>query len=276
MIRNWLCFVGGALALLCTGAAQPVIKVPAAQEELLKQRVAKFWQPWVEGKFRASDALVSNSAKDEYYSWPKRRIKGFTVDKIFYADAGKAAKVVTLVDVTMSVMGVGSMEIKQPVETWWHLEKGVWFWFQPKNEKRETPFGVMESNPAGGEAPLIPTGQFQKGRELEMLLGMVKPDRTELHFISGEAKEETVTIKSAMPGVVQLISDSPSNAPEFTFAINPKMIPKLGTASLVVSYKPTTKPAIDGAPVVKMFRLGVAQTGGIFDIKLIVEPKKQP
>ena len=274
MTRNWLCFVGCIFGTGAVLVAQPVIQVPAAQETLLKQRVTGFWQPFVDGKFRVSDRYVSDSAKDEYYSWPKRRIKGFAIDKIFYADAGKAAKVVTLVDVNMTVMGVGSMEIKQPVETWWHLEDGEWFWFQPKNETRDTPFGVMETNPVSGEAPLVPTGQMIKAPDMETLWGMVKPNRTELHFTAGEAKTETILIKSALPGVAQLTSDTPAGATDFTFELTPKMIPRQGTASLVVTYNPTTKPAADVEPVLKIFRVGVAQTGKVYEIKILVDSKK--
>lgn len=274
MTRNWLCFVGCILGAGSGLVAQPVIQVPAAQEASLKQRVTGFWQPFVEGKFRLSDQYVSDASKDEYYSWPKRRIKGFTIDKIYYADAGKAAKVVTLVDVTMAMMGVGSMEIKQPVETWWRLEDGAWFWFQPKNETRQTPFGVMESNPASGEVAMLPTGQIMKAPSMETLWNMVKPDRTELHFTAGEAKIETILIKSALPGVAQLTSDTPAGATDFTFELTPKMIPRQGTASLVVTYKPTTKPAADAEPMVKIFRVGVAQTGKVYDIKILIDSKK--
>ena len=274
MTCNWLCFVGCILGAGAVLDGQPVIKVPAAQETLLKQRVTAFWQPFVDGKFRVSDRYVSDSAKDEYYAWPKRRIKGFAIDKIFYADAGKAAKVVTLVDVNMALMNVGAMEIKQPVETWWRLEEGEWFWFQPKNATRETPFGVMQSNPESGEAPLVPSGQIMKAPDLATLWNMVKPDRTELHFTAGEAKTETILIKSALPGAAQLTSDTPAGATDFTFELTPKMIPRQGTASLVVTYKPTTKPAADVEPIVKIFRVGVAQTGKVYDIRIVVDPKK--
>lgn len=273
MTRNWLRLFGVVLGAVFTLAAQPAIKVPAAQEALLKQRVAKFWQPFVDAKFRLSDAYVSESAKDDFYSWPKRRIRSFAVDKIFYADAGKAAKVVTLVDVNMALMGVGAMDVKQPVETWWRLEKGTWFWFQPKNETRMTPFGTMETNAASGEAPLMPTGQFQRAPDLETLLAMVKPDRTAIHFTMGEAKEEQILIKSIMPGSVNLTLDTPPTQ-DFTFEISPKVIPREGTANLIVRYKPTAKLASDAEPVVKLLRLGIAQTGKVYDIKVFVDLKK--
>ena len=272
MHRFWLCFatfclLGGLVR------AEEVIKVSPAKEAALKARVGKFWDGFALGKFRQSDAYVSEESKDDFFSWPKKKIKGYKIDKVFYADAGKAAKVVTYVDVNMALMGVGSMEVKQPIETWWRLEKGLWFWFQPKNQTRQTPFGQMESNPAAGEAPLVPTGQATQIPNLDALRTMVKPDRTELHFTLGEPKVETIHFANGMPGTVSLALDTPPSD-VFSFQLSPRMVPRDTSASLIVTYKPTTKPADDAEPVVKVVRVSIAQTGKLYEIKLFLDPKK--
>lgn len=272
MHRFWLCF---ATFLLLSGIvqAQEVIKVSPAVETALKLRVAKFWDGFALGKFRLSDAYVSEESKDDFFSWPKKKIKGYKIDKVFYADAGKAAKVVTYVDVNMALMGVGSMDVKQPIETWWRLEKGLWFWFQPKNQTRQTPFGKMESDPASGEAPLVPTGQATQIPTLETLRAMVKPDRSELHFTLGEPKVETIKFANGMPGTVSLALDTPPSD-ELSFELTPRMVRRDTSASLIVTYKPTIKPADDADPVIKVVRVSIAQTGKLYEIKLFLDPKK--
>lgn len=272
MHRFWLCF--STFWLLCgLVQAEEVIKVAPATENALKLRVSKFWDGFALGKFRQSDEFVSAESKDDFFSWPKKKIKGFRIDKIYYADAGKAAKVVTYVDVNMALMGVGAMDVKQPIETWWRLEKGLWFWFQPKNQMRQTPFGQMESNPASGEAALNPTGQLSQVPNLETLRAMVKPDRTELHFTLGEPKVETIRFANGMPGTVSLALDTPTSD-VLSFELTPRMVPRDTSASLVVTYKPKAKPADDADPVIKVVRVSIAQTGKLYEIKLFLEPKK--
>ena len=267
------------LLVLAVGAGllpgQERLKIEPEREAELKARVSKFWDGFVAAKYRASDAYVSDESKEEFFSWPKKKIKGYTIDQIFYVEGGKQAKVVTLVDTNLAMMGVGSMDIKQPVETWWRDEDGVWFWFQPKNQMRETPFGKMESNAKSGEAPLATANSMYVPPDLKALMSSVKPDREEVRFVLGEEKVETVNFQNGLPGVVTLTIDSPP-AEDITFELTSKTIPKGAAAALVVNYKPTAKPAADAEQVVKVVRVGVAQTGKMYAIRVVLEPKKKP
>lgn len=254
--------------------AQEVVKIAPEKEADLRGRVAKFWDGFVSAKYRASDAYVSAESKEEFFSWPKKKIRGYTIEKIYYSEGGKAAKVVTYVDTTLAMMGVGSMDIKQPVETWWREEEGTWFWFMPKNQMRDTPFGKMESNAQSGETPLIPTGQMDlRNPDLKALMAQVRPDRQDVSFVLGEEKEERVKFTNAMQGVVILTIDSPP-AEDITFELSSKTIPRQGTADLIVHYKPTKKADPDAEPITKIVRVGVAQTGKMYAIKVVVAPKK--
>ncbi len=254
-------------------SAQETIKISAEREAALKLRVAKFWDGFVSGKYRQSDAFVSEDSKEAFFEWPKKKIRGYAIDRIFYADGGKAAKVLTLVDTTMAMMGVGAMDIKQPLESWWREEEDGWFWFQPKNQTRATPFGTMESNPQSGAAPLIPTGQMNMNPDLKTLMSLVKPDRQQVSFIQGVANVETVKIKNGMQGTVILSMDTPPGE-DVSYLLSSRQIVRDGEAILSIEYNPKGKPAKEAERIMKIVRVGVAQTGKMYEIKVYFDPPK--
>lgn len=273
VLRNFLvCF------LACFSVmGQDVIQVAPEREQALKERVSKFWDGFVTAKYRQSDAYVSEDAKEEFFSWPKKKIRGYAIDRIYYADKGNAAKVLTLVDTTLSMMGIGAMDIKQPVETWWKEENGQWFWFIPKNEVRMTPFGQMESNTGSGTAALNPTGQMNPiptQKELAEMMARVKPDREEVRFSLGEAKVETVTFSNGMPGTITLTLNAPL-MPHVTAELSSRDVPRGGTASLILKYEPKGKDAQIDDGIAKTVSVGVAQTGRVYPIKVVIDLKKK-
>jgi hypothetical protein len=252
--------------------AQEAVSVAPEKETELKGRVSKFWEGFVTGKYRTSDAFVSDEAKEDFFSWPKKKIKGYTIDRIQYVKDGKSAKVLTLVDTTLSIMGVGAMEIKQPVETWWREESEGWFWFLPKNEVRDTPFGKMESNASSGEAPLIPLTAMQKAPDMKTLMNSVKPDKSEVSFVAGESGVATVSFSNGLPGVVSLTLDFISFE-DLTYALKSKDVAKGESGELIITYKPKNKDKKLTAPVTKTVTVGVLQTGRQFPINVVIAPR---
>lgn len=263
----------GLLLLVACGliSAQETAKVSPEREAALKLHVSKFWDGFVAGKYRESDKYVAEDSKEEFFSWPKKKIKGYVIDQILYTAGGKEAKVLSLVDTTMAMLGVGTMDIKQPVETWWKEEENEWFWFQPKNQIRETPFGRMESNRESGSAPLSVAGQFNVKPDINALLSSVKPDRQQVNFNLGVEKVEVVKFTNSLPGTVTLTLDSPVSD-ELKFELSSASISRDGTSNLTITYKP--KPAGYGEKITKSARVGVVQTGKVYEIKVVFDPKK--
>jgi hypothetical protein len=259
------------LALFMVSAALAFPQASPQSEAALRERVAKFWDGFVSGKYRQSDNYVADSAKEDFFSWPKKKIRGYQIEQIHYTEDKKSAKVITFVDTTLAMMGVGSMDIKQPVETWWKLEDEGWFWFLPANQVRDTPFGKMEANPKSGDAPLVPIGEMNFRPNLEELMSKVKPDREEVRFTMGTAGRELVKFRNAMPGTVTLTIDTPL-ADDMTFALSSRSIARDGEADLIIDYKPHTKPADDAEAVTKVVRVGVAQTGKLYSIRVVLTP----
>lgn len=270
-MRNWLCLVFVVTGLF--GA--PEVKVPAAREALLKQRASKFWQLFVDGKFRLAEPLVSEDSQDYYYTWPKKRIRKFRIEKIEYSEAGKRALVIAVADTDMTLMGVGTMPIEQPVYTHWRFENGNWFWFYPKNEMRQTPFGPMPTGDGSGmgPAPKDVASLVRSGPKLADLEKMVLPNKNLVEFIAGEAKEDFVSIQNSMPGVVGLKLSGEKNE-ELSCVLEANEIPTKGTVKLLVRYQPMeTK---QGAPA-RLSKtdcvVAVAQTGKAHAIHVEVRPK---
>ena len=253
-----------------TALGQEAIKIAPEKEAELKARVSKFWDGFVNAKYRSSDAYVSDEAKEDFFSWPKKKIKGYSIERISYTEGGKYAKVLTYVDTNLAMMGVGSMDIKQPVETWWREEETGWFWFQPKNEIRDTPFGKMESNPKSGEAPVGIANSVHAVPDVKALMSSVKPDKQDIQFVTGVPGSDVVTISNGLPGIVTLTIDVPP-AEDITFELSSKTIPRGGTATLTVKYAATYKPADPKAAILKVVRVGVAQTGMMYPVRVRVK-----
>ncbi len=73
-----------ALLVCADLPAQTAAKLSPESETALRARVSKFWDGFVQGKFRLSDAYVAEDAKDDFFSWPKKRIRGYAIDSLFY------------------------------------------------------------------------------------------------------------------------------------------------------------------------------------------------
>jgi hypothetical protein len=254
-------------------AADAPQKATPESEAKLKEVATKFWDGFVAGKFRQSDMQVCESAKDDFFVWPKKQIRGFKIQNIYYSDE-KTAKVVTVAATDMSMMGVGKMNIDQPVETWWKVEGDTWCWYRPVNEVRQTPFGPMQSNAGSGQAPVVPNGQMFTPVDREALFDMVKPNKTDVKFTMGKAGEDVIEVRNAMPGTVNISLDVPPSE-DLSFELGSKQIPRNGITKLTIRYQPKTQPAADADVEMKQVRLGVPQTGKIYNIRVVLEPEKK-
>lgn len=268
--------VMGAFAQAPKTALNEAVKIPAKQEALLKQQVGKFWQAFVDGKFRAADALVAEEAKEDFFVWPKKQIRSFRYDQAFFTTGGKEAKVVVVVGTDLAMMGVGNMKIEKPVHTWWKQINGNWYWFLPKNEMRETPFGKEPTNLGSGQTALEAMGQ-SGAPTLDSLRNMVRIDKTDVKFVLGEGKEETLVVTNSMPGTVLMNFDAPRMAPELDIRLESSKIARESQGRVYVKYDPAKDPREDKtARLEREFRVGIPQTGRTFVIKVAIEPAAKP
>lgn len=269
-MRIWLCLVLFAVAAV----AAPEVKVSAAKDTLLKKRASAFWQTFVDAKYRQAEALVSPDSQDYYYTWPKKQIRKFRIDKIEYSEGGNRAMVVAIADTDMTLMGAGTMPIEQPVHTHWRFEKGSWYWFFPKNELRQTPFGPMPTGDGKAGQQQTDIGSLvRSGPSFAALEKMVKPDREQVSFTAGVEKEEVVVFQNAMPGTVTMRLD-PLEPGELSCVLESNEIAAKSTGKLLVRYRPHALKEGEKLPEPKgVCVIGVAQTGKSYSIRVVVNPK---
>jgi len=189
-------------------------KAPPDVEQALKSRVAKFYQYFVEGKFRMADALVSEESKDVFFAAEKRRYKSCEVGAPKYSDSFTKATVVTTCGTDYSMMGRVT-PIKLPVLSFWKLQEGEWFWYvPPPGDLYETPLGPAKrptegpgntNTQATTEAParpMISPAQIMKA---------VRADRDSVVFNSAKASTQEVHLKNTLAVSVTVSSTTGIN-----------------------------------------------------------------
>jgi len=185
-------------------------KAPPDVEQALKSRVTKFYQYFVEGKFRLADALVAEESKDVFFAAEKRKYKAYVVGAPKYSENFTRATVVTSCLTDYSMMG-NRMEISLPVLSFWKLEDGDWFWYvPPPGDKYFTPLGEM---PRPKETPgnmntttQAPTQPVRPMISPEQIMKAVRADRDSVVFNSAKASTQEVHLKNTLPGNVRVTS----------------------------------------------------------------------
>jgi hypothetical protein len=185
-------------------------KAPPDVEQALKSRVAKFYQYFVEGKFRLADALVAEESKDVFFAAEKRKYKDFSVGSPKYSDNFTKATVVTSCGTDYSMMG-NRMDISLPVLSFWKIENGEWFWYvPPPGDKYFTPLGEMPRPKEGpGNMNTTQHTPIQPVRPMispEQIMKAVRADRDSVVFNSSKASTQEVHLKNTLPGSVSVSS----------------------------------------------------------------------
>jgi hypothetical protein len=245
------------------------------REEALRGRVTQFWKAFEEAKYRKADALVldEDEAKESFFSWPKKQIFKQEPSEVKFSEDGKMARVMTPVETDEFMVGVGRMRTIRPVITFWKLDGDQWWWFQPKNQIIEGPFGKWALGPTT-DPTKPPTENFPAARPritLEELWKLVTPDRTELKFDIAKAGQQEIQFKNGMSGMIGLILDVPPRE-ELSVSVDPKEIPRGSVGVVTVKYTPMPAgTVVPMKPGVYDLRVTVAQTGKTHTIKLTFE-----
>ena len=237
-------------------------RAPAGIDEALRARITQFYQFYVDGKFRAAEALVAEDSKDAFFVMEKTRYRGFQILKINYSDDFTRATVAVACD-TELVMPVGVFPVKMPVSSKWKLEGGQWMWYTVPPEKGlPTPIGI--NVPAGSKeeaaAPArtaVPLGMPTGPVDLESVSRMIRVDRQRVTFNPSAAGEQRVVVTNGMPGGVSLTLE-PAKLEGFELSFDRTRLVQGQSATLSIRYQPSPdlKPAaatvnVIVAPVLK-------------------------
>ncbi len=259
-MRRWL-----PLAALCApylfaqSPADLFEQAPPHLDSALRERVKKFYQAHVDGKFRLADQYVAEDSKDAFFEAEKIRYKSFELIRIAYSEKFTRAAVTVTCETEMLV-GLQRVPVKVPLTTRWKLENGEWFWYlPPRGAVVTTPFGTMKAGEETPQGARLPTSL----PDLDTLMRQVKADRTEVRLSSYEAAAEEVRITNETGGSITLYAVY--NAfPGFMAHLNKTTLANGESAVLRLECKPidkSPKPATE-------IRIDVEPLGGTIPIRV--------
>ena len=134
-----------------TGIEQPPPEVDAA----LRDRITKFYQAHVDGKFRLADQYVAEDSKDTFFAMEKTHYLSYEIVRINYSDDFKKADAVVACRSDIYFQG-HKVDMKMPSVSHWKIVDGQWFWYIPPIKEAKTPFGVMHFGTDGGSSAARP------------------------------------------------------------------------------------------------------------------------
>ena len=212
-------------------------KAPPDVEEALRARIQKFYGFYMEGKFRAADALVAEDSKDAFYVAGKRKCRSIEIDTLRFSEDFSKADVFVSCDTDVMVEPVGLIPTKVPLRSRWKLLDGDWFWYaDPASDQgMPTPFGFFKpGNPNGPQAGM---GMPTAGVTVEALTALVKADRDRVTFAPTSKGAERITLTNGLPGPISLTLE-PNELPGFEFALDKTTVTQGQSAVLSVTYVP--------------------------------------
>ena len=211
MLRAILLLSLGSFFLCSQTAVELFKKAPPSVDDALRARVNEFYQYHVDKKFRKADALVAEESKDMFYAALKQEPLSFKINEIQYEENFTKAKVMSLLKVDRGVpFGGGIVRMDLPVQSYWKVIDGQWFFYLPERPCRPTPMGPCRAfTPEELEAAKQQTAlkeQIQKAMEQakagEFNKWEVTPRELELEAKT-DAKAE-VKVKNSLNGYLTL------------------------------------------------------------------------
>lgn len=176
-------------------------QAPPDIDKALRERIGKFYQAFVDGKFRVADEVVCEVSKDLFFAMEKRKHLDYEILRINYKDDFRTAS--ASVGLGSEVAARGKIfRVKVPMASRWKIENGRWCWYNDPNEGVETPFGTMKPGP-GSPAPANVTIP-NIDEAAAAILGSVKVNKREVTLHSFKAATDEVLVANGMPGNISL------------------------------------------------------------------------
>jgi hypothetical protein len=275
-------FLGAVLVFLCCpawaaqqpataapppAATQPAATQPAAEvDRALRERVTRFFQAHVDGRFRLADQYVAEDTKDLYFAMEKPRYQKFELGRITYSEDHTRATVVVNCERVVSTP-FGPMNFNMPQQTTWKLENGQWFWYLDPNLVR-TPFmGIRPAEtplkPPPG--PAVPIRRPKAEEVLQRISSAVLCDKSEVR-LTAQAPTAEVVLTNTMPGAVSLKIEA-HQTPWLEAALDRQELAPKDAARLSLRYRPQ---AAVPAPVALVVR--VEPSGQVIPIQVLFGP----
>lgn len=140
-MRTLLILLMLAPAATAQTAVEVFRKAPPITDAALRERVAKFYQSYVDKKWRLSDEFVAEESKDRYYAAPKPPYLSYQINEIKFEENFTKAIVLTLTEQDRMVAMGGVLRMKLPMQSYWKLVDSKWMWYLPDRNCVATPMG---------------------------------------------------------------------------------------------------------------------------------------
>jgi len=263
-MRKWMlaAFVSCAVVAAQTKPTDVFEKAPPEVDNALRERVSKFFQAHVDGKFRLAEEVIAEDSKDFFYNMEKQRYLGFEIVRINYSDDFKKATVVTGVEVEWRSPRIGVMRVKPPLTSLWKQENGTWYWYVVPQKDWETPWGKMKPGPDVTAQQRQLAAMF-KGVDAAEVARQVTIDKNAIVLSGYQPSGGEATIGNSMPGEVKLRLEAPP-INGLVAKLDKNVLKSGEQAKLTLHYEPPTK---DPKPASEV-AVYVDPTGQVFRVKL--------
>jgi hypothetical protein len=177
-------------------------KPPADVDTALRARVQAFFDLHITAQYRKAEELVAEDTKDFFYTRNKPKYLSCEISGIDYSENFTKAKVVTLCEQYVMLLGFSDKPMKVPTPSTWKLEDGKWYWYVNQDDLLNTPWGRMTPGPAPapGTAPPRPVPNIPTSADF--LFKQIQLDKDAIRLKPGESAE--VTISNGSPGTMAL------------------------------------------------------------------------
>jgi hypothetical protein len=247
-----------ALPLLLLGQSltEQVAKAPPDVEAALRARAAAFLQAHVDGKYRQAEQLVAEESKDFYYEMSKPKYFSYDIFDIKYGPDGQTATVIAQVELEVRHPQMGKFRMNPPVSTQWKLENGLWCWYAPAYQERQTPFGKVMARIAAPDSG--PTVRLDPDK----VMAMVALAQSQVTLSKTAASTAEVQVGNAMPGPVTL--SLAGSIPGVSVKLDPATVPGNGSGIVRITYQPAPN-----QPFPTQIPIKVEPTGQVLTIQVV-------
>ena len=233
------------LMLVTSATSQTAVEVfrkaPPIADAALRERVAKFYQSYVDKKWRRSDEFVAEESKDRYYAAPKPPYQSFQINEIKFEENFTKAIVLTLTEQDRMVAMGGVLRMKLPMQSYWKLVDSQWMWYLPERTCVATPMGCGAAAVAEAEV------SDKQKKEIEERIK--NPPMGEIMNSFGFVETATRPVLSAASPRLEREFQNGMNGylapkirsvrdPDVEAVFEPEQMPPLSKGKLIVKMKP--------------------------------------
>ncbi|MEZ5353845.1 MAG: hypothetical protein R2762_14500 [Bryobacteraceae bacterium] len=209
-------------------------------EQALRARVDHFYLSLKESKYRKADEVVHESAKDVFFGAEKFSFRDFKVVSVTWEDNYTKARVVVDMDSDFFFPGFGKIAVHRPLTSFWMSDAGQWWWYVPKFDTRESPFGAMSPGPDAAKSAKPEDVWRDNAVTPDQIRNTVRADKGEVTLSSHEVSHAEVNIKSVFAGPVKLRLDA-IDYPGITVNLDKAELKTGETAKLTFDFKPWSR-----------------------------------